>query len=252
MNINVLRWHMDSTNWTGHITDRWLPGPVDGESDHYRLLAYVQRIDGHYRERKLYPHLDDLHARLDQLMELRRRRDELAAGMPRSIIGLDLARGEVMRAAAREDELLRAIDQMIGTALPELNNALERGADLRSRFAASIRFEPVGVLPLRAQEGYLLIHQGREARVYAYTLMLPVKAPVTPAHRILRTRFVADYPIGLACSYEQVKAELIRHFAHLPNPAMFAFTSDVTLPAIETFVPLAKQLVYEVVSAQAA
>lgn len=252
MNINVLQWHMDNTDRTSSITEGWLQGPLDGESDHYRLLAYVQRIDGHYRERKLYPHLDELHARLEQLMELRRRRDELAAGMPHRIVGLDLRRGKVVRSAAPEDELLRAIDQMIGSALPELNSALERGADLRSRFAASIRFEPVGVLPLRAQEGYLLIHQGREARAYAYTLTLPAKARVTPAHQVLRTRFVADYHIGLSCTYEQVKAELIRHNAHLPNPAMFAFTSDVTLPTIETFVPLAKQLVYEVVSAQAA
>ncbi len=243
---------MDKPNWTNPGGERWLPGPVDRESDHYRLLAYVQRIDRLYKERKLYPHLDELRARLQQLIELRRRRDELAASMPREIIGLDLQRGELLRAGAREDELLRAIDQMIGTGLPELNSALERGADLRSRFTASIRFEPVGLLPLSTREGYLLIHQGREARVYAYVLTLPAKAPGTPSHHVLRTRFVADYAIGIAHTYEQVKAELVRGNAHLPNPAMFAFTSDVSLPTIETFVPLAKQLVYEVVSGQAA
>src|SRR6188508_1773453 len=109
---------MDNPNWTSHGTERWLPGPVDGESDHYRLLAYVQRIDRLYREKKLYPHLDELRARLAQLMDLRRRRDELASSMPREIIGLDLQRGELLRASAHEDELLRAIDQMIGTGLP--------------------------------------------------------------------------------------------------------------------------------------
>lgn len=229
-----------------------MPGPVDGEADRYRLLAYVQRIDRQYRERKLYPHLDDLRVRLEQLVELRRRRDELAAGMPRDLIGVDLRRGDLVRAAPPEDELLRAIDEMIRTGLPELNNALERGADLRSRFAACIRFEPVGVLPLHTREGYLLIHQGREARVYAYVLTLPARTTSTRPHQVLRTRFIGDYPIGISSSYEQVKAELVRSNAELPNPAVFAFTSDVTLPAIETFVPLAKQLVYEVLSAQAA
>ena len=51
-------------------------------------------------------------------------------------------------------------------------------------------------------------------------------------------------------TYEHVKADLMRSRAHMPNPAVFALTSDLALPAIETFVPLAKQLVYELVSAK--
>ncbi len=243
---------MDTITWTTHGAEHWLTGPVDGESDHYRMLAYVQRVDRLFREKKLYPHLDELRARLEQLMELRRRRDELTAGMPRDLIGFDLRRGELLRAATGEDQLLRAIDEMLRNGLPELNQAAERGAELRTRLTARIRFEPVGLLPLSTREGYLLLHQGREARVYAYTLTLPAKAPTTPSHQVLRTRFVADYSIGLSSTYAHVKADLVRNWAHLPNPAMFAFTSDVTLPAIETFVPLAKQLVYEVVCAPAA
>ena len=69
----------------------------------------------------------------------------------------------------------------------------------------------------------------------------------TSGHRAMRTRYVADYTIGITCTYEHVKADLVRGHAHLPNPAVFAFSSEVSLPAIETFVPLAKQWVYEVV-----
>jgi hypothetical protein len=221
--------------------------PGDSEADHYRLLAYVQRVHGRYQERKLYPHLDELRRRLEQLQDLRRRRDVLTAGMPRDVIGLDLRRQELMRAATHEDELLRAIDQMIRTGLPELGHALERGAELRDRFAAHIRFEPVGLLPLSVREGYLLLHQGRDARAYAYTLTLPAIPPGTQAHHVMRTRFVAAFPIGITSTYEWVKADLVRADARLPNPAVFAFYSHVTLPTIETFVPLAKQLVYETV-----
>ncbi len=239
---------MDPLNWSGVPAERWLTAPVDEESDHYRLLAYVQRIDLRYRERKLYPHLDELRIRLEQLQELRRKRHELIAGMPRGITGMDLRKGELIRVAAHEDELLRAIDTMLATSLPELNSALERGADLRSWLASSIRIEPVGLLPLHTREGYLLIHQGRNARVYAYALTLPTHAPEIGAHHGLRTRFVADYTIGFGCTYGHVKADLVRTHTHLPNPAVFAFTSDVAIPAIESFVPLAKQLVYEVLS----
>ena len=230
----------------------WFPVPMDEESDMYRLLAYVQRIDAHYRERKLYPYLDELRGRLDQLKELRRRREELSASMPRDITGVDLRKGELVRAALREDELLRAIDVMIAQSLPELSGALERGVDLRAQLAASIRFEPVGLLPLYTREGYLLIHHGREARAYAYALTIPMFGREASARRALRTRYVADYTIGITCTYEHVKADLVRSHAHMPNPAVFAFCSDMSLPAIETFVPLAKQLVYEVVGPRSA
>ena len=238
---------MGDHTWNRSGPLRWLTLPADEEADMYRLLAYVQRIDAYYRERKLYPYLDELRGRLDQLKELRRRRDELTASMPRDITGVDLRKGELVRTGLREDELLRAIDVMIAQSLPELSNALERGVDLRAQLAASIRFEPVGLLPLYTREGYLLIHQGREARAYAYELTLPVFGTDTSPRQGLRTRYVADYTIGFMCTYEHVKADLVRSRAHLPNPAMFAFFSDVSLPAIETFVPLAKQLVYEMV-----
>lgn len=226
---------------------RWFTSPADAEADLYRLLAYVQRIDACYHQRKLYPYLDDLRGRLGQLDRFRRGREELRAVMPRDITGLDLRTGELVRAPLREDAAMRAIDALVAQGLPKLSAALERGVDLREQFTASIRFEAVGVLPLYTREGYLLIHHGREARVYAYELTVPALVGEEPALRALRTRFVADYGIGITCTYEQVKADLVRDHADLPNPAVFAFSSDVSLPAIETFVPLAKQLIYEVV-----
>jgi hypothetical protein len=32
-----------------------------------------------------------------------------------------------------------------------------------------------------------------------------------------------------------------------PNPAVFAFVSDITLPRVETYMPLAKRWVYELI-----
>lgn len=242
---------MDALNKNPHASLRWFALPTDAEADMYRLLAYVQRIHACYHERKLYPYLDDLRERLGQLERLRRGRDELRAGMPRDITGVDLRKGELMRVPIREDASSRAIDALLAQSLPELNTALARGVDLRAQLAASIRFEPVGLLPLYTREGYLLIHHGRDARAYAYELALPAFVGEEPALRALRTRYVADYTLGITCTYEQVKADLVRGHAGLPNPAVFAFSSEVSLPAIETFVPLAKQLVYEVVGSQA-
>jgi hypothetical protein len=63
---------------------------------------------------------------------------------------------------------------------------------------------------------------------------------------------MATFPIGLAHTYAQIKAGLVRTFRAQPNPATFAFETDIVLPHIETFMPLAKQLVYEHLERQAA
>ena len=241
---------MNDLNWNASGPLRWFTLPTDEEADMYRLLAYVQRIDQYYRERKLYPYLDELRDRLDQLTDLHRRRQELTSSMPRDITGLDLRRGELLRTSQHEDELLRLIDTMMDRNLPELSSALERGSALRAELAANIRVEPVGLLPLYTDEGYLILHHGRVARAYAYSLSLPIVYPET--RWPVRTRYVADYTISITFTYEHVKADLVRNHAFLPNPAVFAFASEVQLPAIETFVPLAKQMVYEVVGVRRA
>lgn len=230
----------------------WFSLLADEEAGHYRVLAYVHRIDGRYRERKLYPYLDELRAGAEELLSLRQEREQLASAMPRPIIGMDLLKGRLLRATVREDDILRAIDGMIANTLPELDRVMERGRQLREQLTAGIRFEPVGLLPLYTNEGYLILHHGREARSYAYSLGLPMPDTEGSEHRVLRTRFVADHTIGITCTYEQVKADLVRNHPGLPNPAVFAFVSDVSLPIIETFVPLAKQLVYEMVAGQVA
>jgi hypothetical protein len=238
---------MDALNWTGSEQGRWLALPVDEELALYRLLAYTQRVHGYYREHKLYPHLDALRDRLSVLVELQRRKAELVNAMPRDLTGFDLRTGELLRSQAREDEVLSAIDKMIALAVPELDRALGNGMELKERLSAHIHFEPVGLMPLHTREGYLLLRQSNQARVYAYQLTTIRAGDAQSAHQEVRTRYIADYTISFACTYESVKADLVRTITALPNPAVFAFTTDLALPAIETFVPLAKQLVYDVV-----
>ncbi|HEX2617143.1 MAG TPA: hypothetical protein VHL57_06350 [Flavobacteriales bacterium] len=239
---------METIAWSGPPEDRILHMHLDGELDQYRLLAYLQRVDGRYREQKLYPHLDELRIRLEQLMALRRKREELLGERPGDLVGLDLRQGALVRSARAEDELLRTIDAMLDFAQPELKQALARGEELREELAGRIHCGPVGVVPLSAREGYLFLCQGREAAVYTYALPLLREADEQYQYRSLRTRYVTTYTVGLAQTIEHIKADLVRTQRHLPIPATFAFVSDVTLPRVETFMPLAKQLVYELIT----
>ena len=241
---------MESLSWSGTPTERILTATLDSELEEYRLLAYLQRVDAHYREHKLYPYLDELRSRIEQLRAIGKRADELETKLVRDVIGLDLARGELLRKLPKGPTEWNKVLGALKRTVPRLLDAVERGSDLREEFSSRIRFEPIGVVPLGVREGWLLLRQNNEAIVYAYSVPLVVGMGPTSLHRRMRTRFFTTCTVSLATTYEHIKAELVRQ-GPLPNPATFAFESDISLPRIETFLPLAKQMVYEVVSGSA-
>ena len=218
---------------------------LDQELETYALLGYLQRVTGRFQARKLYPHLDELPIRLERLTTLRSKREALLRALPSDVVAMDLRNHALVRSAREEEDLLSMIDDLLGFAIPELQQTLRKGRDLEEELTASIHFEPVGIMPLSPREGYLLLHQGREARVYTYAMPLFREPGEALQFHSLHTRYVTHFTVGMVWSYEQIKADLVRTHRALPNPATFVFVSDVVLPHIETFMPLAKRLIYE-------
>ncbi|MBL7963842.1 MAG: hypothetical protein JNM31_08350 [Flavobacteriales bacterium] len=224
----------------------WIIAPaLDLELKQYLVLAYLQLVKARFGEQKLYPHLEDLRSHLEHLEELRRQKEELDAALPRKLVGLDLRNNRLERAPLEDASWPALIDEVIAFALPGLQRALREGQDLKGEIAEHIRFEPVGVLPLDPRVGYLLLREGREARAYAYSVTLFRSAQDELRYHSVHTRYVTSYTVGLACHYGTIKSDLVRRNSGLPNPATFVFETDLTIPRVETFLPLAKQLMIE-------
>lgn len=220
--------------------DQLLAPPLDAELKRYTVLAQVQRARKGFGERKLYPHLSGLQHCVEALQALQRERQRIDAARTREVEGIDLEQARMVYSAPPAAHELSLIDEVVEHALPAFTVVRDLGNELRHELVRTIRFEPVGLLPLRTAEGYLLLRQEREARAYAYTLH-QVEQPSGNAKAYLTTRFVSTYTVGLVCTYEHIKLELVRAY-HLPNPATFAFEAAVPLPAVETYLPLAKQM----------
>lgn len=239
---------MEPLSWSGASADRILTTAMDEELEEYRLLAYLQRVEAQYREHKLYPWLDELKLRIGQLRQVHDRAIELETHMPGEVIGLDLSRGGLLRKPMADQPFWTLVLRSLERTLPPLLTAMERGRELRDELHARIRFEPVGVVPLGAREGWLLLRQRNEALAYSYSLPIVQEIQPPDIHRHVRTHYFATWTVGLSCTYEHIKAELVRH-GPLPNPATFVFEADISLPRIETFLPLVKRIAYELVSA---
>ena len=227
----------------------WVLRPaIDLELKQYTLLAYLQRVRGRFGEQKLYPYLDELRTHMEELLRLRQGKDELEKGLSSDLMGFDPLTGDPVHAPVERPGSLDVIDAVIDFALPGLREALSEGTELRQELVQRIRFGPVGLLPLRTTEGWLILRSGREARVYGYAMPLLREHREEHQYRSVVTRYVGSYTVDVACTYEHIRMELIGHRGRsLPVPATFVFEASDSLPHIETFMPLAKQIMYVVI-----
>ncbi len=222
----------------------WVYSPsIDLELKQYTLLGYLQRVKSRFAERKLYPHLEHVQSHVAELLHLQRSKERLANRLGGPLIGFDPATGSPIHERPVEDELLKVIDEVIEFAVPGLRKVQDEGLDLRQELTQHVVFIPVGLQPLHVSEGWLLLRTGKEARVYSYSMPILLEPKEDLRHRNLLTRYVTTFTLGIGRTYEHIKADLIRRHPSLPNPATFAVETDLELPRIETFMPLAKWLV---------
>lgn len=224
----------------------WMIRPaIDLEMKQYILLGYLQRVQRRFAETKLYPYLDELEQRLKELVVLQRSKAALSSGLHGEMKGFDPRTGQPIYGSVEQPASLDVIDELIGIALPQLSGTMVRGKELRDELATRIRFWPLGVQFLDPTVGWLLLRQGNEARVYSYSMPLLREPTEQHQYRSVVTRYHGSHTVSISNTYEHIRSALLKQKRSLPMASTFVFESDVELPYIETFMPLAKRLVYE-------
>lgn len=235
---------MNSNTSLGLPKDWVLIPTLDAEFKLYTLLAYLQRVEGRFNEDKLYPYIGDLRSHLADVLELRERKNALVSRLNGDLIGFDPRSGAPVYTTLPEPELMAVIDEVVDFAIPGLERMKIMGEEKLGSFTEKVHLITVGIQPLYATEGWLLLRTGSLARAYTYTVPLVQKALPHEAHTLMRTNYVTSYTMGIGFDYHHAKADLAKRFDQLPNPATFAVETDVPLPYMETLLPLAKRSVY--------
>ncbi|MBL7958037.1 MAG: hypothetical protein JNM49_08755 [Flavobacteriales bacterium] len=232
------------------LPDDWAFAPaLDAELKRYQLLAYIQHVEASFASLKLYPHISDLDNRVSGLERLRADMGRMQQALGSTIRGFDPATGQVLREPLATDPWLAIVEEVIDTGLPALRSALAEGRALLDEVGSSIKFGAVGLLPLTLNAGWLLLRQGRQACAYTFELPAVSSSTSSDARAQVRTRYVTTFTMGIALTFERIKGELVCSHPELPNPAVFAFETELGLPRIETYMPVAKRLLYEVINA---
>ncbi len=224
------------------LDKNWLTeGLLDFEYKKYVLLAYLNGVKHDFSRQKLFPALTELQEHLAEGLAFRRQKQVIQHYFPKKAVRFDPEALQI-----RYEELYKdsgefaALTHILDYALPLFSGTLKEGEDRYEEIRSELQLEPIGVIPLRNDEGYVFIVRGRnpETLIYRYRAALYARA----GEREIKTWKIGAVRRGPGSTFENLKIGLIKKYHQLPNPAAYLVESKKEYPLCETLLPLTRQL----------
>ena len=228
------------------LSKDWITeGLLDFEYKKYIVLAYMQSIESNFSQQMLYPSFAELAAHYNRLANLKTGREELFDKFPKSQNPFESTEDQSCLSEIRESDEMLCIQEIVDYALPQFKSKIEEGKDIYELVEKSLTFEPVGVLPIYKDEGYILVHDEHDSDVLIYKYSSSFMESSTEKYRALKTNFIRRERKTLSKSFENIKLALAKQFTELPNPAAWLVKSNYRFPLIETFLPVTKRVLMQ-------
>jgi hypothetical protein len=225
------------------LSETWFAeGYIDFELKKYTLLAYLQHVNSYFNQNKLYPQLADIIFHYNNIVAFRENRKFLQERFPKQLTEINIKKLQVEYEKLIEDnELMKELEEIIHYSAEKIKKTIQNGTEIYEFVEAKLKIEPVGLIPLETNEGYLLIRDGKFNATVAYQYQLTIYEKHDEKYRGLRTDFVNQWTRSVSNSVENIKAELIRSHKELPNPAVYNIETALVYPMEETLLPIAKR-----------
>ncbi len=234
------------------LSETWFAeGYIDFELKKYTLLAYLQQINTHFGESKLYPQLSDLIFHYNNIVAFRENKKHLQEHFPKKLTGIQIEKLQVLYEQMIEDnELMQELENIIHYSVDKMKTTITNGTEIYEFVESSLSISPIGLIPLDVQEGYFFLSSGnsKSTRVYQYRLSFFEKHD--ERFRSMKTAFVDTLQRSIAATYESLKSDLIKTRAGLSNPAVYCIETELTFPVEETILPIAKRSLVKYISVQ--
>jgi hypothetical protein len=226
------------------LSETWFSdGRIDFEMQKYRLLAYLQEADKRFGETKLYPTLSDLVFHYQNLISFRETKQILQNGFPKALGGLDLKHAKpVYEQLVQDDETMQELEAIVDYGIRHLKPVLDTGAQIYEFVERTLRLQPVGLVPLYRNEGYVLLKRSAPSETRAYRYAVSIFEHGQARYRGLHLHYLNSWTQSITHTTERIKHELIRAQPDLPQPAVYAVETELDVPLDETLLPIAKRL----------
>ncbi|HTM67365.1 MAG TPA: hypothetical protein VL093_13640 [Flavipsychrobacter sp.] len=158
------------------LSETWfMEGYIDFELQKYRLLSYLQTVNQYFHQNKLYPQLSDVIFHYNNLVAFKDNKRFLQDQFPKRINEVNMQKLELAyEQMLADDELMQELENITNFAIERMKSTIDSGAEIYDFIEQKITIEPVGILPLYKNEGYMLLRYGQysEVRAYAYNITL--------------------------------------------------------------------------------
>jgi hypothetical protein len=230
-----------SENW---ITEGW----IDFEYKKYLLLAYLQHVDGQFKEVKLYPPLADLIQHYSRLKSFEKNRDQIRSAFPKMLQGPDSNEFKfAYKPLVIDDEMMKQLEEIVAFSLPQLKNHIDEGKNIYDFLENEMKIEPIGISPLYQKEGYVFLSFDKSKEVFVYKYKVNLFQNSVDTFKGVMMQLVQKVRSSILNTYEQIKLDLIKTNRELPNPATYSICSKQQIPLEESFVPISKRLLLKMV-----
>jgi hypothetical protein len=139
----------------GALSETWFAdGYIDFELKKYTLLAYLQDINQHFTQSRLYPQLSDIIFHYNNLVAFRDNKQFLQQQFPKRLTAVNIQKLELLyEQLIADDELMEELESIIHYSLPQLNSTIKEGTEIYEYVAEHLSIFPVGLVPLETTEG---------------------------------------------------------------------------------------------------
>lgn len=226
------------------LSDTWfIEGYIDFELQKYRLLAYLKEVNQYFNESKLYPQLSDIVFHYNNLVSFRDNKRMIEHSFPKKLDHIKLQELElVYKKMVEDDELMTELEQIVVFAEGQMKTTLSNGAELYDLVEKQMHIQPIGIMPLYKNEGYMLLQYGQQNEVRAYAYNIALFEHQDAKFRGLHIQYIDSWTRSIVNTYEHIKRDIIRLNRDLPVPAVYCVESPLTLPLNETLLPVAKRI----------
>jgi hypothetical protein len=232
------------------LSETWfMEGYIDFELQKYRLLAYLREVKESFNSTKLYPQLSDIVYHYNNLQAFRNNKQLLQNQFPKRLDKIDLEKMEIVYERMLADsELMQELEHITQYAMEEMKGTIAEGAEIYEFVEKQLQIEPVGIMPLYKNEGYVFLRYGNDTNVRIYTYNITLFEHMNARYKGIKMEYLDSRTKSPANTYVQIKLDIIRSIRTLPNPAVYTVESPLVLPLTETLLPVAKRMLMKHIS----
>lgn len=231
------------------LNENWfIEGFVDFELQKYRLLAYLQDVKKHFNQTKLYPHLADIVTHYNNLISFRKNKQFIQQHFPKKIDHISAKKLEIVYDQILADNaLMHELEDITAYALTQIESTVHEGTEIYEIVEQQVQIEPVGIMPLYKNEGYVFIKYLRDTDVRIYNYAITLFEHKTSKYKGIKLTYIDQRTKNYANTFEQIKIDLVRDIRLLPNPAVYKIEYPHAIPFTETLLPVAKRVLIKMI-----